>query len=123
MNLEAELLALEERFWKGDVEFYRRNFTEDSIMAFPPPLGMMAKEATIAAIANSDRWADVAFDDVRLIRLAENVAILAYAADARREGEDARYSAVVSSAYVRQDGTWKLAFHQQTPAAAPPDQP
>jgi len=26
------------------------------------------------------------------------------------------YSAVVSSTFVRQDGAWKVAFHQQTPA-------
>jgi hypothetical protein len=26
-----------------------------------------------------------------------------------------RYAALVSSAYVKRNGSWKLAFHQQTP--------
>lgn len=40
--------------------------------------------------------------------------MLIYKVTAQRAGEE-QYSAVISSTFVRQDGTWKLAFHQQTP--------
>jgi hypothetical protein len=40
--------------------------------------------------------------------------VLVYSVVAQREGLEP-YSAVVSSTYVRRDGEWKLAFHQQTP--------
>ena len=41
------------------------------------------------------------------------LAILTYRARAVR-GDTERYQALVSSVYVRRDGAWKLAFHQQT---------
>lgn len=42
------------------------------------------------------------------------MAFLTYRASAVR-GEDVRYRALVSSAYVKRGDAWKLAFHQQTP--------
>ena len=50
--------------------------------------------------------------------LADGVALLSYEAHAiRANGEP--FQALVSSAYVRTDGRWKMAFHQQTPLNAP----
>jgi hypothetical protein len=34
---------------------------------------------------------------------------------ARWEHEEFKNSALASSVYVKRDGLWKLAFHQQTP--------
>jgi hypothetical protein len=59
----------------------------------------------------------VRFQKVRVIRLTDDAAIVTYKASAQREGQGSEYVALVSSAYVSRDGTWKLAFHQQTPAA------
>jgi hypothetical protein len=41
--------------------------------------------------------------------------VVVYTVTAQRAGEEA-YQAVMSSTFVRREGAWKLAFHQQTPA-------
>lgn len=38
---------------------------------------------------------------------------MAYQATAQRDGGD--YTALFNSTYVREDGSWRLAVHQQTP--------
>jgi hypothetical protein len=57
----------------------------------------------------------VSFEDVRWVQLTPEAIVLAYRASAQREGDSLRYSALASSAYVNSGGSWKLAFHQQTP--------
>jgi hypothetical protein len=115
MNLEKQLLNIEEKFWKGDSEFYRQNLTDDCLMVLPEPAGILTKEEVVDAIAASRRWAGVAFKESQILQLAVDAAVLIYNATARREGDKSTYSALVSSGYVIRDGVWKLAFHQQTP--------
>ena len=57
----------------------------------------------------------MAFDAPRSLALSADVAALQYRASARREGDDSPYHALVTSVYVRRDGAWRLALHQQTP--------
>jgi hypothetical protein len=116
MALEKQLLKLEERFWKGDADFYRRNLTDDSLMVFAEPVGILTKDQTVQAVAAGPRWAEVQFREVRVVRLTDGAAVVTYKARARHEGGDSEYSALVSSAYVNRRGSWKLAVHQQTPA-------
>jgi hypothetical protein len=52
--------------------------------------------------------------DPRVVALNQDSGVVVYAVVAQREGEDP-YSAVISSTFVREDGAWRLAFHQQTP--------
>jgi hypothetical protein len=116
MALEKQLLQLEERFWKGDADFYRQHLTDDSLMVFAEPVGILTKDQTIQAVAAGPRWAEVEFREARVVRLTDRVAIVIYKARARQEGGDSVYSPLVSSAYVNRQGSWKLAVHQQTPA-------
>jgi hypothetical protein len=51
--------------------------------------------------------------DERVIDLTPNSALVAYRATARRDG--VVYEALFNSTYVRQNGSWKLKVHQQTP--------
>lgn len=37
-------------------------------------------------------------------------------ADDAEAGDDPEYNALITSAYVREGGEWKLTFHQQTPS-------
>jgi len=115
--MTASLADLERQFWRGDAEFYRDNLTDDAVMVFPDPVGIMDRDATVAAIAGGARWQDVALEDVRVITIADDVAILVYRAVATRAGADDPYRTLASSTYVRRDGRWRLAVHQQTPAA------
>lgn len=119
MTLKEELLALEERFWKGDSSFYERMLSEGSIMVFPEPVGVLNKDESIRSLEGVPRWTDVTFGDVRATALTEEVALLTYRARARRGPDDPEYTALASSVYVNAspDALWKLAFHQQTPGA------
>jgi uncharacterized protein DUF4440 len=114
--VEETVHSLEEHFWTGDADFYRRNLRPDAIMLFGPPVGVLVGEHIIAAIAAGPRWASVSLDAIKFIRLDASALILAYLARAVRRSEQAVYSAYAASAYVEQDGAWKLAFHQQTSA-------
>ena len=116
-DLEKQLLRLEEQFWKGNVDFYRHNLTEDALMVFQEPVGILARDTIVESLAGSQRWAEVRFRDVHLLRLTDKAAVVTYEASARRGGEPSRYSAFASSVYVKRDGSWVLAFHQQTPGS------
>jgi hypothetical protein len=49
-----------------------------------------------------------------VIEPTEDFVILSYRARAIRP-DGGMYDAVASTGYVRRSGSWKLAFHQQTP--------
>jgi Domain of unknown function (DUF4440) len=115
MNIVGDLIALEEQFWRGDADFYRQRLTAEALMVLPDPVGVLGKEETVTSISQAPRWRDVEFTEVNAVMLATDAALLVYHATARR-AEDATYVTRASSVYVRQDGAWNLAFHQQTPA-------
>lgn len=116
MSLEEDLLALEERFWlEGTADFYREHLAGDAAMVFPEPFGIFDEEAILASVGDAPAWAAVRIEDATVVRLRDTAAVVAYRAEARR-GDAAPYSTYAASVYVRQDdGSWKLAFHQQTP--------
>lgn len=116
MSLEEDLLALEERFWlEGTADFYREHLAGDAAMVFPEPFGIFDEEAILASVGDAPAWAAVRIDRVNVVRLRDSAAVVAYRVAAER-ADGPPYSAYAASVYVRQDdGSWKLAFHQQTP--------
>lgn len=119
MSLREELLALEEQFWTGNAEFYRDNLDDRCLTAFADMAGVFDKDDVAKTVGESARWRDVALSLKGLVKPADNFAVLTYQASAVRGNGD-RYNAVVSSGYVKRNGGWKLAFHQQTPLGPPP---
>lgn len=93
--------------------YYREHLTDDALMAFS--FGVMTRDEAIAAMESAPPWASYEMKDPRVVELTEDSGVVVYAVEARRDGQEP-YSAVVSSTFVRRDGVWKLAFHQQTPA-------
>ena len=121
MALQDELIALEERFWKGDAGFYRDNLDDQCLTAFAEMAGVFRKDDIARTVGESPRWRDVELAPKGLVEPTDDFAVLTYQASATR-GEGERYRALVSSGYVRRAaGAWKLAFHQQTPL--PPVEP
>jgi hypothetical protein len=118
MELQDTLFAMEEQFWKGDADFYVHALTEDALMVFPAPAGLLDKSQIVRSIATSQRWKEVSFQARHLVQPAPSVALLTYRVSARREGQEARYVALASSLYVERADAWELAFHQQTPLLA-----
>jgi hypothetical protein len=117
MTVENDLLALERQFWTGDGEFYRRNLDEQCLVAFTEMAGVKGRNDIASMIdADKTRWQDVKLEKKGFVDLGNGVALLSYEAQARKA--DRTYKAIVSSGYVKRDGAWKMAFHQQTPLAA-----
>jgi Domain of unknown function (DUF4440) len=108
---------LERDFWLSDADFYAAHLTPECLMVFPEPIGVLDSAETIASLSTSPRWTRVAFGRQRLIAPSDDVAIVAYEAEAHRG--DVAYHAQCSSTYARCGEGWRLALHQQTPIARP----
>ena len=116
MTAENDLFELERQFWSevADTDFYLEHTTENVVMVFPAPYGIMERDATLAAVAAATRWEACDFTDMHFVDLTEKSAVIAYRADARRR-DGSTYSTFAASSYVKRAGSWKLAVHQQTP--------
>lgn len=118
MALQKELTDIERKLWTNDAVVYKDRLIEEAILVFPET-GVITRDIAVSAILNENaegrRWAEVEFDAVRSLPVAHDVALLTYSVVARWEHEKTKISALASSVYVKRDGIWKLAFHQQTP--------
>lgn len=114
MDLLHHLLDIERRMWTDGAPFYRESLAPEVLMAFPG-VGFLDRDQTIQGVEGGQRWARVEITDARLLELGPDAALLAYAAEAEREGQEGSYRALVGSVYVRSDDAWRLAFHQQSP--------
>jgi hypothetical protein len=113
--VDQEVLDLERDFWLiggGNPAFWQEHCADDAILALPT--GIMSKADTVGVMETSRGWETVQFDEVHEVRTGDTV-IVSYRATGRAEGELDDYNAVVSSAYARRDGIWRLVFHQQSP--------
>lgn len=83
-------------------------------------VGKIGRDQAVRALREENKagehWAEVAFDDLAVSPLAENVVLLTYAATARWNHEQAPSKTLCSTVYVRNDGQWRVALHQQTAA-------
>jgi len=117
MTLKDDLLTLERGFWDAirDPDFYREHMADDGLAVFS--VGIMGKDAAIASTSGAEvaKWSDVALSNARVIELTPDSAVLVYEGSARRDGGS--YAANCSSAYVKRDGRWLMALHQQSQQA------
>jgi hypothetical protein len=117
MSLAKRLIALEHEGWDALVageggRHYREHLTDDALMAFP--FGVLTRSASIEAMESAPPWEGYEIADPRVVELGDDSGIVVYEVVARRPGEEP-YSAVLSTTFVRDDGNWKVAFHQQSP--------
>jgi hypothetical protein len=118
MALEQDLLKLEKGFWTEDADYYRQHVDEDCLLAFADFAGVRGNEE-IASMRGGSNWTNINLDEKGVAQLADDVVVLTYEVSANRKtGEP--YKALVSTGYVKRDGEWKMAFHQQTPLDAKP---
>lgn len=113
-----ELLDIERAGWEalrtGQAgSYYRAHLTDDALMAFP--FGVLTRDQTIEAMESAPPWTTYDLKDPQVVALTTDCGIVVYRVTARRAQDDP-YQAVVSSTFVRRDGGWRMAFHQQTPA-------
>jgi hypothetical protein len=118
MELAQPLLDIERKLWTNDAAFYHSHLIDESLLVFPETgviTRSVAVDAMVAEHARGRRWAEVPFDDVRSLWLTDEAALVTDKVAARWAHEEAKNVALASSVYVKRDGAWKLACHQQTP--------
>lgn len=117
MTLLAELLELEHEGWRAlcdstGGEVYGRLMTADGLMVLVDG-SVLDREAVAASLSNAPPWSTYEIDEPRIISLGDDAASLIYTGAARREqGDD--FVARMSSTYVREGSSWRLALYQQT---------
>ena len=119
MDLKETLERLEHDYFRAsmsaDGDFYDRNLTDDALLVFAET-GALDKRACVQAVNGSPGDAAGAswrIEDSRLVALSPDSAIISYRAEATRPGGQPA-TILAASAYSRQNGAWRLAFHQQT---------
>ncbi len=119
MSAADDLIDLERSAWKAlstsgeaATAFYDRALAEDVLMLLPGGL-VIDDRATVVDSMGGAPWDSYDLSDERVVELTDDSAVVAYRATASRQGQD--YEALFASTYVRVDGDWRLALHQQTP--------
>jgi hypothetical protein len=116
-DLALELIDAEREGWEALAsgrggEHYQTHLAPNAVMAFP--FGVMSRQEAINAMEAAPPWSS--FDLVglksRVVCRQRHCGVSGERAARRRRA----YAAIVSSAFVRGDGRWLLAFHQQSPA-------
>jgi len=103
----------ERRLWLEGADAYADLMAPRCIMAFAA-MGVLEDAAIVESLRGAPRWAAINMTQQVMAEPAEDVIILAYTAQARRDGAEP-YSALCTSTYLRLDGQWRIAQHQQTP--------
>jgi hypothetical protein len=108
-----ELIDLEREAWKAlstsgaeAAAFYERTLADEVLMLLPGGMVIDDRQQVISSM-QGEPWSSYELDDERVL------AVVAYRGRARRGDTD--YAALFNSTYVRVDGSWRLAVHQQTP--------
>ena len=115
-----DLVDLEEQGWRAlatdprtATDFYERVLDDDVVMLLPGGMRLTDRSAIIASMGGAP-WASYVLEDPQVHVLGDDAAVVTYGVVAQREGSPP-YSALISSTYVRRDGSWELVAHQQTP--------
>jgi len=114
-----DLIEIERTLWENNAEIYHERYSPEAVLIFPG-VGRIDRETAVAAIrkenAEGHAWAEVRFDDVdgRWIK-SDAAALITYMATARWNYESSGSKTLCASVYVREGGSWRVAFHQQTP--------
>lgn len=122
MDLKGELLAVERGLWTNDPDLYRDSLVPEAMLVFPET-GVISRDFAVEAIrkenAENRKWAEVRFGNVRAQPISAETAALTYTVSARWNNEAAATTSIASSIYVKRDGAWKLALHQQGALPSP----
>ncbi|WP_068921586.1 nuclear transport factor 2 family protein [Planobispora rosea] len=118
MTIEKELRELEEKGWAaisvGNGAFYRDLVTERTICVEPDGL-QTGRELADDIDANKAPFDDYRLDDVKVLPLGHESALITYRATVRLSQSDFSFQLYMTSVYERSGSAWKLVFHQQTP--------
>jgi len=105
----------EDSLWTGDAEHYQTLIDDSCVMVLPTAPFVLSGQDAIAAVSDTPRWTKVTFSDRKVVRPEEGLIVIAYKADAARDGEEA-YTAYCTTTMRRlSHEEWRVVQHQQTP--------
>ena len=110
----SDLWDIERQLWTGPAGDYASLMTEDCIMVFPLPAGILKRDDIIKTVTNAPRWDDIEFDKQNARQAADGTVVLAYVGRGLQGSNG--YEAFCSSTYVKDKDGWRIALHHQTPA-------
>ncbi len=108
--------AFEESLWTGDAAHYHELIDDACVMVLPQPPFVMTGRQAIEAVADTPRWSDVTFSEQQIVRPQEGLIVLAYKAEAEREGSVGYAAHCTTTVRRLQHDVWRVVQHQQTPA-------
>jgi ketosteroid isomerase-like protein len=117
-DLPARLLREEHNSWRALCDgtagaHFQREMTADGVMVIPGMIG--GRDQVAASFGGVPPFEAYEIREPRVVRLGDHAGILVYRAVATSGGQPMEFFA--STTYVWQDGGWKVAAHQQTPAS------
>ncbi len=107
-----DIWSVEKRLWTDGADAYEELMAANCTMVFGLS-GIMKRADILKSLRRAPRWSDVTISNSVIAQHNQTVVVLAYQANAERES-GAGYEAVCSSTYIRVDGQWRIAQHQQT---------
>lgn len=112
---DNSIWEFERSLWTGSAEHYRDSIADDCLMVIPKPPYVMSGVKAIEAVSDTPRWSKLDLDEQRIERVGDDIIVIAYKAEANRDGAEP-YIAYCTSTYSRgAGGTWQVVQHQQTP--------
>lgn len=117
--MDRDPLELERAGWRALAAtpevaraFYEEVLADRALFVLPGGMVLDDRASILDSMAGAP-WDGHELADERTMALGDGSVIVAYRTTAERGGE--RYEAWITSTYVREDGAWRLALHQQTP--------
>jgi hypothetical protein len=125
-SIDKELLALEEQYWTAlknkDVDGMVALTYDPCIVTGAQGVGRL-DHATFRAMMTQPKWevVDFTLSDVTTLRLADDVAIVAYKISEKLnvDGKATTLDAADSSTWVRHNGKWVCAAHTESVTGDP----
>lgn len=112
--------SFEEGLWVGDADHYRELIDDECLMVVPAKPFVLSGAQAIEAVSNTPRWSTVTFSEKQVARPQEGLIVIAYRAEASKEGGEA-YTAHCTSVLRRLGhDRWRVVQHQQTPPIVTP---
>ena len=115
-SLSDLLYQLEKRLFQPEVRHSRTDLTEllsDEFVEFGSSRRVYDREQIIAHLAEESSIR-ISISDFKCVQLASDVALVTYRATVSEEDRPAKDS-LRSSIWKRENGNWRMVFHQGTP--------
>lgn len=111
---DDRIWEFEESLWTGGAEHYHEAIDDECLMVLPAEPFVLTGRQAIAAVLETPRWSKVDLSERQVLRPQEGLIVVAYRANAAKEGRDG-YEAYCASTYRRvSHEEWRVVQHQQT---------